>query len=104
MKKTTIIAIFIVGFGSCGYLLGLWGNTVFGTWNTMLSPVIFAVIGGLCNFFLNILLDRSDEEAKETLGRTLTIRTVDGYTIATSDIPEAIDKLGYIEHELKGEI
>lgn len=66
------------------------------------TVLTIAMFGGDLVFF--IYSKNSSSKRKGLMGRTVTkVNTNGDYTLDASDLYEAIEKLGYIEHELKGD-
>ena len=66
------------------------------------TVLTIAMFGGDLIFF--IYSKHSSSEHDGLMGRTVTkVNTNGDYTLDASDLYEAIEKLGYIEHELNGE-
>lgn len=54
---------------------------------------------------LDYLAEKLQNSKEGLMSKTLTHVSKDGdYTLYTEDLYEAVEKLGYIEHELKGEL
>lgn len=78
--------------------------------NSQLNCFVIIVLG---NFWVAVvgeqLLDYLAEKLQDSkeglMGKTLTHINENGdYELYTEDLYEAVEKLGYIEHELKGEL
>ena len=78
--------------------------------NMKLNYFIIIVLG---NFWvaavgeqlLDYFCEKLQDSKEGLMSKTLTHINEDGdYTLYTEDLYEAVEKLGYIEHELKGEL
>lgn len=93
-----------------------WLMYVFITITSMVavnSQFNYFVIIILANFWiaavgeqlLSYLAEKLQDSKEGLMDKTLTHVNTDGdYTLYTEDLYEAVEKLGYIEHELKGEL
>ena len=95
--ETIIIIIVAVACYAVGYLDGLTciNHPIISVFLTLFPAVII---------FTSIIILQANRHKilrseAEFLGRTITIKTEDGYTINPEDIHEVVEKLGYLEHE-----
>lgn len=100
-----IIVFGIINFALCvgSFQLGLMYKGL-RPLSALIIPVILGVSIGLLTllvpFIFNKVKKEEDKKSFDVLGRPLTKKEDYGYSLNSSDLYEAVDKLGYIEHEL----
>ena len=100
MRKITNTVVGVVGAISyiAGYLIGMLNLTFLAFFGGfILAGVIIIAFVVLDKIRAEILTNENT-----LLGKPLTIKTENGYQLHPEDIHEAIEKLGYYEHEMEG--
>lgn len=101
MKQRKLEAVMLFAVAITSYVVG-YINSLITTNHPIISvflTFIPAVIGWVAIIILQANRHKILRSEAEFLGRPITRKTEDGYTIAPEDIHEAIEKLGYLEYE-----
>lgn len=96
LETITIIIVAVACYG-VGYIDGLTciNHPIISVFLTLFPAVIV---------FTSVIILQANRHKiftseAEFLGKPITTKTEDGYTVNPEDIHEAIEKLGYLEHE-----
>lgn len=110
MKKKLISSIGFVFVGLAGYIIGLISANPHqdSYFALFFAPIGLSVFVGLINFGCQILCEKEDERIRDSyaglMKKPLTKKISGGYSLNPQDLYEAIEKLGYIEHNMEVEL